>query len=93
MKKTIIVLIIIFVQLFSTHACHAGLFDGLKKLFSSAKRDDINESTIIAALKEAITVGADNAVKSISELDGYLKNQAIKIVIPEEFKMVNRWTS
>ncbi len=88
MKKTIIVLIIIFVQLFSTHACHAGLFDGLKKLFSSAKRDDINESTIIAALKEAITVGADNAVKSISELDGYLKNQAIKIVIPDEFKMV-----
>ena len=88
MKKAIIVLIIIFVQIFSTQACHAGLFDGLKKLFSSAKQERIDESTIITALKEAISVGTDNAVKSISELDGYLKNQAIKIVIPEDFKKV-----
>ena len=46
------------------------------------------KDTIITALKEAISVGTDNAVKSTSELDGYLKNQAIKIVIPEDFKKV-----
>ncbi len=88
MKKAIIVLIIIFVQIFSAHVCHAGLFDGLKKLFSSVKQEKIDEGTIIAALKEAISIGTDNAVKSVSELDGYLANQAIKIVIPEDFNVV-----
>jgi hypothetical protein len=88
LKKAIIVLIIIFVQIFSTHVCHAGLFDRLKKLFSSSKQEWNDESTIITALKEAISVGTDNAVKSVSELDGYLTNQAIKILIPEKFKMV-----
>jgi len=88
LKKAIIVLIIIFVQIFSTHICHAGLFDGLKKLFSSSKQEGIDENTIITALKEAISVGTDNAVKSVSELDGYLANQAIKILIPEKFNMV-----
>ncbi|MCP4412737.1 MAG: DUF4197 domain-containing protein, partial [Gammaproteobacteria bacterium] len=65
MKKTIIVLIIMFVQIFSVHVCHAGLFDGLKKLFSSVKQEKIDEGTIIAALKEAISIGTDNAVKSV----------------------------
>jgi hypothetical protein len=88
LKRAIIVLIIIFVQIFSTHVCHAGLFDRLKKLFSSSKQEWNDESTIITALKEAISVGTDNAVKSVSELDGYLTNQAIKILIPEKFKMV-----
>jgi hypothetical protein len=88
LKRAIIVLIIIFVQIFSTHVCHAGLFDRLKKLFSSSKQEWNDESTIITALKEAISVGTDNAVKSVSELDGYLTNQAIKILIPEKFKMI-----
>jgi hypothetical protein len=88
LKNAIIVLIIIFVQIFSTHVCHAGLFDGLKKLFSSSKLERVDENSIITALKEAISIGTDNAVKSVSELDGYLANQAIKILIPENFKMV-----
>ncbi len=88
MKKAIIVLIIMFVQIFSAHVCQAGLLDGFKKLFSRSKHEKFDERTIIAALKEAISIGTDNAVKSVSELDGYLANQAIMIVIPEDFKMV-----
>jgi hypothetical protein len=88
LKKAIIVLIIIFVQTFSTHVCHAGLFDGLKKIFNGSKQVGIDESSIITALKEAISVGTDNAVKSVSEPDGYLANQAIKILMPEQFNMV-----
>jgi hypothetical protein len=79
---------ILFVQIFSAHVCHAGLFDGLKKLFSSSKQESVDENTIITALKEAISIGTDNAVTSASELDGYLANQAIKILIPE----INQWT-
>jgi len=88
LKKTIIVLMIISVQIFSVHVCHAGLFDTFKKIFSTSKLEKVDENTIITALKEAISIGTDNAVKSVSELDGYLANQAIKILIPENFKMV-----
>ncbi len=88
MRKVIIILAIVFMQVFSVHVCHAGLFDSFKRLFSSSKLEGVNENTIITALKEAITIGTDNAVKSVSELDGYLANQAIKILIPENFKMV-----
>ena len=79
---------ILFMQIFSAHVCHAGLFDRFKKLFSSSKQESIDEGTIVTALKEAISIGTDNAIKSVSELDGYLNNQAIKIIIPENFKMV-----
>ena len=88
MKKVIIILVILFAQVFSSHVCHAGLFDGLKKLFRSSKQESVDDNTIIMALKEAISIGTDNAVTSASELDGYLANQAIKILIPENFKMV-----
>ncbi len=88
MKKAIIVLMIIFVQIFYTHACHAGLFDTFKKIFSTSKQEKIDDNTIITALKEAISIGTDNAIKSVSELDGYLSNKAIKILIPENFKLV-----
>ena len=88
MKKVIIILMFLIVQIFSVHVCHAGLFDGLKKLFSSSKLESVDENAIIKALKEAISIGTDNAVTSASEPDGYLANQAIKILIPEKFKKV-----
>jgi hypothetical protein len=78
MRKTVIIFMILFVQVSTTHICHAGLFDGLKKLFNSSKQEQIDESTIVTALKEAISIGTDNAVKSVSELDGYLTNQQLR---------------
>jgi hypothetical protein len=90
MRKMIIILVIMLVHIFSVHVCHAGFFDAFKKLFgnASSKLESIDDNTIITALKEAISVGTDNAVKSVSALDGYLTNQAIKILMPEQFNMV-----
>ena len=79
---------IIFVQIFSVHICYAGLFDSLTKLFNTSKQQMNDESTVVKALKEAISIGTGNAVQSVSQLDGYLGNQAIKILMPEKFKMI-----
>ena len=79
---------IILVQIFSTHVCNAGLFDTFKKIFSTSKQEKIDENTIITALKESISIGTDNAIKTVSKLDGYLDNEAIKIKIPENFKLI-----
>lgn len=88
MKKIVIVLIIIFVQILSSQLCYAGFLDSLKNIFSNSRQNISDENTIISALKEAVSIGTDNAVKYVSEQDGYFSNQAIKINIPENFKII-----
>ena len=81
-------MVIIFVQIFSAQLCYAGLFDNIVKMFGSSSQEKPDENTIMSALKEAISIGANNAVKSVSKNDGYFGNQAIKILMPEKIKMI-----
>jgi hypothetical protein len=46
----------------------------------------LGEVKIGQALKEALKVGTENAVKLTGKTDGYFKNQAIKILMPERLK-------
>jgi len=48
------------------------------------------EVKIGAALKEALQVGSENAVKLTGRTDGYFKNQAIKILMPEQLRTLER---
>ncbi len=93
MKKTNIVLMVIIIEIFSTHLCHAGLLDGLKNIFKNSPQTMSEESSVISALKEAISIGTDNAIKSVSMQDGFLGNDAIKINVPENLKMVTNGLS
>jgi len=87
-KKANILLVIIVVQIFSAHLCYAGFLDNVMKMFGGSSQEKPDENTITSALKEAIVIGANNAVKSVSKNDGYFGNQAIKILIPEKIKMI-----
>jgi hypothetical protein len=42
------------------------------------------------ALKQALQVGTENAVKLTGRTDGYFKNEAIKILMPEKLKTLER---
>ncbi|WP_422358972.1 DUF4197 domain-containing protein [Reichenbachiella sp.] len=42
------------------------------------------DEEIVSGLKEALDTGLDSAVTSGSAVDGYLKNEAIKVILPEE---------
>ncbi len=44
----------------------------------------LTESEVIEGLKEALGIGLDNSVVNASSVDGYLKNEAIKILLPSE---------
>jgi hypothetical protein len=46
------------------------------------------ESTIARGLREALSVGAANAVERTGRLDGFFRNQAIKILMPESLRPV-----
>ena len=87
MRKIYILLIMLVLFLLST-PCYAGMFDSIMKIFDNSSQDGPDGSTIISGLKEAISIGADNAVTTVSKSDGYFGNQVIKILIPEKAQMV-----
>lgn len=51
---------------------------------------ELSEDRIAAGLKEALQVGTSNAVKLTGTVDGYFANQAIKILMPERLRTVER---
>ena len=44
----------------------------------------LTDAKVAAGLKEALKVGTENTVNVTGHLDGYFKNQAIKILMPEK---------
>jgi hypothetical protein len=86
-KKGILFMVVII--LCSAAITHAGFFeDFLKILSGEARRDNLDESTIASGLKEALSIGTADAVKSVSQVDGYFRNEAIRILIPEDMQIV-----
>ncbi len=47
---------------------------------------NLAESDIVSGLKEALKVGIQNGAGKASSLDGYLKNEAIKLLLPPEIQ-------
>jgi hypothetical protein len=47
-----------------------------------------DEKTTISGLKEALSIGTEKAVGSVSKIDGYFGNQLIKILLPEKVQKV-----
>lgn len=50
--------------------------------------DKLTESDVIAGLKQALTNGVTNGSNEVSSVDGYLKNAAIKLLVPPEMQKV-----
>ncbi|MBN1798425.1 MAG: DUF4197 domain-containing protein [Spirochaetales bacterium] len=57
-------------------------------IIKSGSKDGLDEKTVIAGLKEALEIGTKNTVTLVSKKDGYFKNLAIKILVPEDLKKV-----
>jgi hypothetical protein len=89
MRKTFLSMLLIFAVLVC--GAHAGPLDDLLKGLqlpggAGGKEPDLN--TTVSGLKEALSIGTENAVKSVSKLDGYFANQLIKILMPEKIQKV-----
>lgn len=86
MKKGLLVctaLLVVFLV-----PCHAGLLDTLKETVSPSTGASQDESTIASGLKEALSIGTENAVKTVSQTDGYFGNQLIKILMPKNLQKI-----
>lgn len=60
----------------------------LKGLPQSDKSNTSEDKTTVSGLKEALSIGTGKAVGSVSKMDGYFGNEAIKILLPEKLRMV-----
>ncbi len=80
MRKTFYFILVIF--LCSTTLTHAGLLDNVDNVMKgigTSSQGETDDSTIASGLKEALSLGTENAVNNVSRVDGYFGNQIIKI--------------
>jgi hypothetical protein len=75
---------------------NAGLMDRAKELsgkakeYRSAPASEPDSDTTSAGLKEALSVGAQNAVAAVAKLDGYYANPSIKIPLPRNVQKASK---
>jgi hypothetical protein len=70
----------LFLATFSFTACEEA-----KQILEAA---GLSNEEVVQGLKTALTVGSDTSVTTLSKVDGYLKDEAVKILLPEEAQPV-----
>ncbi len=87
MKK---LLLLVSVVAFSFSLNAQGLKGILKEVSkkTNSSSSSLSNEEVISGLKEALNVGANNAGQKLSAADGFFKNAALKILMPEEAKKV-----
>jgi hypothetical protein len=86
LKKSAIILFTFFLSV-STFS-YAELLDDVVKGVSGGSKGGTDKDTTSSGLKEALTVGTENAIKNISKMDGYFGNKSIKILMPKKIQNV-----
>jgi len=66
------------------------LGDLIKKVEGQQKGSNLSTDKIIAGLKEALKISTGKAVAATGRPDGFLKNEAIKIVLPPRLQTAGR---
>jgi hypothetical protein len=84
----IVVVLAFFALVMVASSGEAGFWDQAKDLIAVPSQGSLDQNTIVAGLKEALTQGTGNAVTSVAKLDGYLGNETIKILMPENMRNV-----
>ncbi len=86
--KTFLVSFLMLCTAMSVQA--AGLDEMLRSLGGTPKgsQSSSDDGTTAAGLKEALAVGTENAVRSLSKPDGYFGNELVKILMPEKLREV-----
>ncbi|HKQ65287.1 MAG TPA: DUF4197 domain-containing protein [Methylomirabilota bacterium] len=89
--RRVFLLLPAFVLLFAAPAS-AQLDSILKEIdtYSRPSPGATGDTKIGAALKQALQVGTENAVKLTGKTDGYFGNKAIKILMPDRLKTVEK---
>lgn len=88
MKKVILIPALAFLGIQSVEA--QLIKDVLNKVTKNTSGSSLSNDDIISGLKEALRVGTDSSTKKLSKLDGFFGDAAIKILMPEEAKKMEK---
>ena len=90
--KKIILLFAVALSTYQTTIAQGvkGLFDKVSKTVSPTSGTNLSNDDIINGLKEALRVGTDSSTKKLSKLNGFFSDAAIKVLMPEEAKKVEK---
>ena len=69
---------------------YAGLSDFLKGLGKNIQAPSLSQDKISQGLKEALRIGAKNAVGTVSKTNGYLGNPVIRIPLPQSLRKAEK---
>jgi hypothetical protein len=75
--------------LFTSGTAFAQL-DQVTKGLGLSNQGALSDSKVASGLKEALQIGAENAVKLTGKTDGYFGNQAIKILLPKNLQPLEK---
>jgi hypothetical protein len=87
MLKRAVVLALLFL---STSAISFAQLDQVTKGLGLGSRSELSDSKVASGLKEALKIGAENAVKFTGKTDGYFGNEAIKILLPKNLRPLEK---
>lgn len=92
MKKFILMFSISMLTLPNANAQLDGLLKKAKDKVSSAtgKTGGLSNTDIASGLKEALNKGVTEQVTKLTATDGFNKNEAVKILLPEELQKVDK---
>jgi uncharacterized protein DUF4197 len=92
LKRAIILLALVAACLSSVTA--QSPLDELKRKIEEARRgsksNSLTDDKVISGLREALRVGTGRAVAETGRPDGFLKNAAIKILLPEKLRTAGK---
>lgn len=68
----------------------SGILKKASGLLNKGKGGSLSNDDIVAGLKEALSVGAQNSATKLSSVDGFFANAAIKVLMPPEAQKVEK---
>jgi hypothetical protein len=89
------ILLLSFIVLLASISCFGQLGDILKSAEnavqpSNSDTSGLSNSKITAGLKQALQVSTGNAIAHTGKPDGFLKNEAIKILLPDKLRTIGQ---
>jgi hypothetical protein len=88
MKKILLPLLLLTSVM--SFAQTGGLLKKAGGLLNKAKGGSLSNDDIVAGLKEALSIGAQNSAAQLSSVDGFFANAAIKVLMPPEAQKVEK---
>jgi hypothetical protein len=86
----IIRMLIISITIFLTALPASAQIDRIFKGLGLGQQSELSDVKIGSGLKEALKVGTENTINLTGRLDGYFLNQAIKILMPEKLRNLEK---